>query len=158
MEVIREQGGLTRNPERPMNLLRKTSEKCAYINLCPFKNVQTWRLASTCRMMTTSTRKYAILLLATLAGTAACAPPHVSHRGQVTSLRSSQSSDSFSSDTVSYCNIAFNALQSAASMNNDGEADTRKKMKLRRHKLSRTVELWDYQTTTRRNARIHLWH
>jgi hypothetical protein len=42
---------------------------------------------------------------------------------------------------VSYCNIAFNALQSAASMNNDGEADTRKKMKLRRHKLSRTVEL-----------------
>ena len=94
--------------------------------------------------------KYAILLLAAFAGTAACDPAHVSHRGQVMSLRSSQSSDSFSSDSVSYCNIAFNAPQStttpntsllAASLNNDGEADTRKKMQLRRHKLSRTVEL-----------------
>jgi hypothetical protein len=58
------------------------------------------------------------------------------------SLRSSQSSDSFSSDAVSYCNIPFNAPLSAASMNNDGEAEKRKKMQLRRHKLSRTVELY----------------
>ena len=106
-------------------------------------------------------RKCAILLLAAFTGTVAYAPAHVSHRGQVMSLRSSQSSDSFSSDTVSssYCNIAFQALHAtavpndsplSASLHRDGEADTRtlsertpsKKMPLRRHKLSRTVELY----------------
>jgi len=106
-------------------------------------------------------RGHAIILLAAFAGASACAPAHVSNRGQVMSLRSSQSSDSFSSDSVSYCNIAFKALHgtadpdtsllTTASLNNDGEAgeaDTRissertpKKMQLRRQKLSRTVEL-----------------
>ena len=171
--MTREQGGLTRedqNPVRPMNffyLVRYFNVgKCSprskfYVNLLresskpvliSIVHLKRENLRALHALMTQSTRKtckYAILLLASFAGTAACAPAHVSHRGQVMSLRSSQSSDSFSSDAVSYCNIAFNAPQStaapnrlAASLNSDGEADTRKKMQLRPHKLSRTVELY----------------
>ena len=104
--------------------------------------------------------KSAVLFLAAFAGTAACVSADVSQRGQVMSLRSSHSSDSFSSDALhsTYCTAECKAPHAAVTPNtsllapslaNDCEADTSflsertssKKMPLRLHKLSRTVEL-----------------
>ena len=105
-------------------------------------------------------RKSAVLFLAGFASTVACASADVSHRGLVMSLRSSHSSDSFSSDALhsTYCiaeckaphaGVAPSTSLLAASLANDCEADTSilsertssKKVPLRLHKLSRTVEL-----------------
>jgi hypothetical protein len=105
-------------------------------------------------------RKSAVLFIAAFAGTTACASADVSHRGQVMSLRSSHSSDSFSSDALhsTYYIVEYKAPHAGvapstsllpASLVIDCEADTSilsertssKKVPLRLHKLSRTVEL-----------------
>ena len=93
IDVITEQGVLTQNPERHqilttsenvlgMTLPRKPGEKLSFR-----KNIPSSKTCSR-NPRRTRMRGHAIILLAAFAGASACAPAHVSNRGQVMSLRS----------------------------------------------------------------------